>query len=200
MRPNGFDGPLVDGDPSFCALETNAQMNSSRPIRTGTIGRCFLRAPNSTSHRGIVSSSRADSVAWAWLSHDMTLYMREAWTRTRPKEAVGACCVGRKEAETPSGSVPSTAIDGPKTELDRPFTLGDFVAALAQRKTRSAPGHDGVTWQELRDLRNKAQDKLLAIINESWKSAVVPNSLKLSHIYATPKLGKALRVPANLRL
>ncbi|KAH7976291.1 hypothetical protein HPB52_011108 [Rhipicephalus sanguineus] len=75
--------------------------------------------------------------------------------------------------ETPPEPLPTTAIDGPKTELDRPFTLGEFVAAMAQGKTRSAPGHDGVTWQELRNLSDEAQDKLLAIINESWESGVL---------------------------
>ncbi|KAH6944359.1 hypothetical protein HPB50_002746 [Hyalomma asiaticum] len=102
-------------------------------------------------------------------------------------------------AETPPDPLPSTTIDGPETELDRPFTLGEFVSALAQGKTRSAPGHDGVTWQELRNLSNEAQDNLLAIINESWESVVVPDSLKLSLIYPIPKPGKDHTVPANLR-
>ncbi|KAH7973682.1 hypothetical protein HPB49_003896 [Dermacentor silvarum] len=60
-------------------------------------------------------------------------------------------------AEAPPEPLPSATIDNAKEELDTPFTLSELVAALAQGKTKSAPGHDGVTWQELRNLSNEAQ-------------------------------------------
>lgn len=102
-------------------------------------------------------------------------------------------------AEAPPEPLPSATIDNAKEELDTPFTLSELVAALAQGKTKSAPGHDGVTWQELRNLSNEAQERLLTIVNESWESGLVPDSLKLSLIYPIPKPGKDHTKPANLR-
>ncbi|KAH7969490.1 hypothetical protein HPB52_018843 [Rhipicephalus sanguineus] len=58
-------------------------------------------------------------------------------------------------AETPPLQLPYIRIDDPRAELDTPFTLGELVAALAQSKKKSAPGHDGVTWQELRNLSDE---------------------------------------------
>lgn len=75
-------------------------------------------------------------------------------------------------------------------DIDAPFTLGEFKAALHQGKPHSAPGHDGVTWQHLRNLDDSAHLILLDIINTYWASGNVPNDLKLTLVHPMPKTTK----------
>ncbi|KAH7940023.1 hypothetical protein HPB52_020346 [Rhipicephalus sanguineus] len=74
----------------------------------------------------------------------------------------------------------------------KPFVaaMGEMLAAIKHGRPRSAPGHDRITWQELRNLGEEAQDALLAVINDLWASGNVPENLKLSLIYPIPKHGK----------
>ncbi|XP_040071997.1 uncharacterized protein LOC120844329 [Ixodes scapularis] len=101
--------------------------------------------------------------------------------------------------DSPAPDLPERTITNLDPGLDAPFTLGELTAALLKSKARSAPGHDNVNWQDLRNLPLSAQQKLLDIINDTWEQGSVPDTLKLSLIYPIPKGNKDPTKPENLR-
>lgn len=95
--------------------------------------------------------------------------------------------------------LPIIDIQEPLEDLDLPFTIGELQIALSQGKPKSAPGHDLVTWQDLRNLPHTGQQILLDIVNNSWDTGQVSEHLKTSIIHPIPKPGKDARRPENLR-
>lgn len=65
--------------------------------------------------------------------------------------------------------LPCLSVPNLQESLDEPFTKGELQVALGQGKPRSAPGHDGVTWQDLRNLPAAGHEALLKLINSSWE-------------------------------
>ncbi|KAH7965443.1 hypothetical protein HPB49_007791 [Dermacentor silvarum] len=62
---------------------------------------------------------------------------------------------------TPPVPPNACAIPEPDPDLDRAFSMGEMLAAIKSGHPRSAQGHDRITWQELRNLGEEAQDALL---------------------------------------
>lgn len=75
----------------------------------------------------------------------------------------------------------------PLDELD---TLGELHVALAQGKSRFAPGHDKITWQDLRNPATHGHEILLCIVNGSWETGQVHEQLKGVIIHPIPKPSK----------
>lgn len=75
--------------------------------------------------------------------------------------------------------LPCLSVPNLQESLDEPFTKGELQVALGQGKPRSAPGHDGVTWQDLRNLSAAGHEALLKLINSSCEQGQVDDHLKL---------------------
>lgn len=96
-------------------------------------------------------------------------------------------------------TLPVITVASPQESLDCPFTLAELQIAIMQGKPRSAPGHDGVTWQELRNLPTIGHEALLSLINQSWTTGIVSDHLKTTILHPIPKPGKDSSKIENLR-
>lgn len=95
-------------------------------------------------------------------------------------------------------SLPDIDIPHPLDELNTPFTLGELHVAIAQGKSRSAPGHDKITWQDVRNLPTHGHEALLSVVNESWETGQVHEHLKTTIIHPITKPSKDAR--ENLKI
>lgn len=91
--------------------------------------------------------------------------------------------------------LPVIDVIDPLPELDSLFTMGELQTAISQGRSKSAPGHDHVKWQDLRNLPPHALDVLLNLVNDHWTSGTVPDHLKITIIHPIPKPGKDLIPP-----
>ncbi|KAG0410435.1 hypothetical protein HPB47_012454 [Ixodes persulcatus] len=71
--------------------------------------------------------------------------------------------------------------------------------ALDHSNMRSAPGPDGVTHAELRNLPTEYKLKILKWINEVWKTGRLPGNWEMSLVLPIPKPGKPPTTMRNLR-
>ncbi|KAG0411912.1 hypothetical protein HPB47_010938 [Ixodes persulcatus] len=93
---------------------------------------------------------------------------------------------------------PDVSVDGAHTS-DAPFTLAEMQDALDPSNMRSAPGPDGVTHAELRNLPTEYKLKILEWINEVWETGRLPGNWKMSLVLPIPKPGKPPTTMRNLR-
>lgn len=100
---------------------------------------------------------------------------------------------------TPPPDLPSLTISEPDMDLDTPFTMAELRTAVAQGKIRSAPGHDGITWQHIRNLDDGHLQQLLKHVNQLWENGEVPTHLKLTLVHPIPKPNKDPSNMTNLR-
>lgn len=96
-------------------------------------------------------------------------------------------------------SLPVIQVPHSREDLDSPFTLAELRAAIMQGKLRSAPGHDGITWQQIRNMDDFTLTRLLAHVNKLWEMSEVPDYLKLTLVHPIPKPNKDPNVITNLR-
>lgn len=101
--------------------------------------------------------------------------------------------------DTPPQPLQAPTLPSTDPDLDAPFTLGELHAAIRTGRMNSAPGHDGITWQMLRNLPPEAENTLLTLINDLWTGETLPDHLKLAIINPIPKPGKDPASIANLR-
>ncbi|KAM7289544.1 hypothetical protein ISCGN_029673 [Ixodes scapularis] len=87
----------------------------------------------------------------------------------------------------------------PDDRMDSPFTKGEFQTALTSGKQRTAPGHDKVTVQMLRNLPEETKEALLEKINEVRERGEIPTEWKHSIVIPIPKPGKDHTVLSNYR-
>lgn len=103
------------------------------------------------------------------------------------------------DAPPPPSPALSAEDDADEYEADRPFTLDELEAAMAESNVRSAPGPDGVTYAALRNLPEKHKRLLLNHVNKVWETASLPLDWKASIVVPIPKAGKPLTEVGNLR-
>ncbi|KAG0444123.1 hypothetical protein HPB47_014144 [Ixodes persulcatus] len=70
------------------------------------------------------------------------------------------------------------------------ITLAELKQAVAETRVNTAPGPDRITPQQLRNLTDQDYEQLLALMNESWCSGLLPNEWKTAMITFIPKPGK----------
>lgn len=90
------------------------------------------------------------------------------------------------------------ALDSEDSDLDTPFTMAELSTAIRQSKAKSAPGHDGVMWQHIRNLDKPQFEQLLAIWNHSGNTGEIRDAVKLSLVDLIPKPGKDPSVISKL--
>lgn len=95
-------------------------------------------------------------------------------------------------------ALPVIQVPGSHEDLDSSFALAQLRAAIMQGKLRSAPGHDGITWQQIRNMDDFTLNGLLAHTNKLWEMGEIPDYLKLTH--PIPKPNKDPNVVTNLLL
>lgn len=79
------------------------------------------------------------------------------------------------------------------------FTVWELEAAIANGRTRSAPGPDQITNSMLKNLPECARAALLEQINIIWKLGEMPEDWKMSWVTPIPKPGKVPDKPQNTR-
>lgn len=77
------------------------------------------------------------------------------------------------------------------------MTIKDLNEILSSKK-ETAPGEDGITYSLVRKMNDELKDKLVAFINEIWKSGNIPEKLKKINIIAILKPNKPEEI-RNLR-
>lgn len=108
-------------------------------------------------------------------------------------QALQARYIGEK---VPIEDPPYTGAENPS--IDAPFTEAETRQAMAQLRTRSAPGTDGVTNKMLRNLDDGSVTALTAYFNKCWTAGSLPSTWKTATTTIIPKPGKPLQL-GNLR-
>lgn len=80
-------------------------------------------------------------------------------------------------------TLPVIKITAPLEDLDSPFTLSELLAAMSQGKPKSAPGHEHIKWQDIRNLPPNGQEALLALVNQTWDTGEVSAHLKTRQLF-----------------
>ena len=80
-----------------------------------------------------------------------------------------------------------------------PFTRQELKAAMRKLRKGKSPGEDGVTNDMLRQLTTRAEDELLALVNETWRTAALPSNWRTATIIPIHKKGKPQERPENYR-
>ncbi|KAG0436140.1 hypothetical protein HPB47_018122 [Ixodes persulcatus] len=86
----------------------------------------------------------------------------------------------------------------PFLELNEPFTVNEVREVLQNLNGRSAPGPDGISNRELRNLEDGSIKFHTDEIYRIWEQGSVPESWKTATVVLMPKLGRPPSV-ANLR-
>lgn len=83
--------------------------------------------------------------------------------------------------------------------ITSPITKAELIAAIEATKKKSAPGHDGITYEVFKNLEGPAVDNLLGVLNEVWTDGEIPQEWKHAIIVPIPKSGKAAKDLTALR-
>jgi ribonuclease HI len=76
------------------------------------------------------------------------------------------------------------------TNLTKEFTWDEFSQFLSSRKRRSAPGHDGLSYDLILELPFNLKIKFLNSMNTLWNNNDIPNKLLTVKVIPIPKIGK----------
>lgn len=74
--------------------------------------------------------------------------------------------------------------------MDSPFNIQEFEAALSTLLLRKAPGPDQITNEMLLHIGPQAKKKLLQLMNDSWRSGIVPGMWREATMVPIHKKGK----------
>jgi ribonuclease HI len=74
--------------------------------------------------------------------------------------------------------------------MNSPFTTAELEDALKTLKLRKSPGADKITNEMLLNLGPKAKKKLLQLMNESWRTGIVPQVWREAIMIPVHKKGK----------
>ena len=94
------------------------------------------------------------------------------------------------KAEIATAKARPCSCEGHRTEECQPFTGQEMEAQLRKLKSRKAPGPDDICAEHILHLGPAARGVVLALINSSWASAIVPSSWRRATIVPIPKAGK----------
>jgi ribonuclease HI len=75
-------------------------------------------------------------------------------------------------------------------EMDHPFTATELDHAIRTRKSNSAPGPDGISYQDIASMEATGKLKLLELFNRLYKAGEFPCQWKVGQISPLPKPGK----------
>ena len=82
--------------------------------------------------------------------------------------------------------------------MNKPFLPNEMNDVLKNLRDRKSPGPDKISNEMLKNLGDKAKQKLLKIFNQSWKLGSVPQSWKDAHMIPIHKKGKTKKDPKKL--
>ena len=85
-----------------------------------------------------------------------------------------------------------------KESYNAKFTLRELKDAL-EKTEPSAPGEDTILYEMLKHLPEKSKEFLLEIINEIWKTGIIPKSWKIALILPIKKANKDAFLPSSYR-
>ena len=87
----------------------------------------------------------------------------------------------------------------PQDCMTKDFTVQELNWAIKRLKTKKVPGKDGITNETILQLGPQAQQKLLALFNQSWQTGKFPNQWTEAVVVPILKKGKEKREKANYR-
>lgn len=132
---------------------------------------------------------------------------KNKWVKIQPNHT--EINVAREEKITaalnklaPSDNNPHTPTPLPNcqdnTFLSSPFDFSEFNVALDSKKSKSAPGMDGIDFETIQSLPLKFKLLLLDIFNELYLLSIFPKSWQQSYVHFIPKSDGASLRPISL--
>ena len=88
--------------------------------------------------------------------------------------------------------------DEPNEYYNEPFTLDELTHALS-KSSSSAPGHDTIPYEFIKNLSKHSKEKLLELYNEIWRQGNYPETWREAVIIPILKPGKDQKDPASYR-
>jgi ribonuclease HI len=76
------------------------------------------------------------------------------------------------------------------SDLTKEFTWEEFSDFLSSRQRRSAPGHDGLSYDLIQEMNYDLKYKFLQEMNVMWNEGRIPNQLLDVKVIPIPKTGK----------
>jgi ribonuclease HI/exonuclease III len=81
----------------------------------------------------------------------------------------------------------------------RPFSKEELNRAIKKIKRKKSAGPDEITNEMLKELPKEGKDRLLNLVNESWRTQKVPSKWRTAHIIPLKKKGKPAGKPDSYR-